>query len=1625
MAEQEIFRIEGDSSDAIQALQQLATALKELPQIVTKINSSINTLGTNVDKSLNKIETRVNSLNAKLEKSQQQFKETGSAITSVSRRANTLNDKMTKQGQIYTQTHRTVGALNTQVSELNKRVTVVASSMAKVGTQSQTATQKASSGISQVQSRVSALRVGLAGLGAGFMKSVGSIGASLRASLGGLGGGGGFSGVLSGLQAGFGKFGSVVQSSMMGAGKALQGFGKGLYGVHNIAMTLVGSVRMLAQGTTNLGRAMMFFVSLPILGFLGKMSTTVIDFEDAMVRTGKTTDMWGDDLAQLTMGIRELAKYTSSSHVELAVMAEQVGQLGVRGKDNIIALVDLFEKLTITTDITSDNVAKSMGKIGNAFGYDLSTKQGVTNLTALATTINRLENETAASADEIVTSMLKWAQAANQMRITAAEAAGLSATMIALGMSEEEAGTALKNASFYLANNIDELQSSLRLQDKYSTVAKTRMALDEDMVGVFLDLAEAAHEAGSQSEAMTTLMEIGNLRGGRALMAMATNIDMVRENLQRANTEWLYGNSLFQEYQRAMSSTKNQLGVLRNNLNDIGMTLGETFLPILNKIISVLIPALQELNKWFTTLSERTKIMAMGILLLVVVAGPVLFFFGQLIHAISLIGWGIGTLLGLLPRFIMFIGRAIVLLAGMGKAALLIPIGIVAGFALVLKFLAKTGVDIAGFFTKLADRAIRWGENLAKNFGQGFLAGAIRFIMSAVATVANWIAGFFESHSPPKKGPLRAIQEWGTALMDTYLQGFQLADFGILKDIAGYIEKILTMGKEKLPLANALADVAKARVLISNLIDNFNKTGQIAYNVLDRIVEGTGEYGKKLKDLLVTQLRYKQVQQELADIEKRREEVNQRFEDQIMRISRGGGDVRYKVSAIRAAKRERDDELRALAKREDLLEREEALLKDQVEIQKAILDALLEQEDIFQRIADIIESMKKAGGGAGAGGGMAFPEPEDFSEIRDAVEEAKRKFEEFRDRINDAKLAFQGFLDALSGKPMKDFGEFSGVPLDPEAGSEKFGEWVQGMERYTPLDDLYTTLYNIGNKIFEIKEFIGETVENIKTFWGEVQNFFGGVSGSLGIDEGTNSSLSSFVDTLGKLGGIALDWINTQIDRFVLLIGGFVEGISGTDLESVATSITNLVNALDMDVGEGSFAETSGELFDKISVLVGFLAGDTIKRAIEMISMLIEGLSQLIVLAKGGDADFSRLKGMWSSFGDWNEAEREIFEKGEELGERFRNGAFLGMTSEEIDVSAALFGTKKYGYLDPISGALPDPSEVGMAMNNWMLLSSGEIDMSTLGTSIVGSLVTGLEGEKDQLQVGINDFFSGAFSGLEWATIFPEDVSAQILAGIAGTPEQPKPWVENFVAWILGLEDEAELSDQASELGSGVITGLEAGIVAEGSLAADAAGTAAQEVIDKAREILDSQSPSGEFHAIGVDAMLGFEEGMLAQIQIATANVQAALMSWMTQMATAGKKGMYDLGYGMGSGFVAGIRDVLLAIAGRAPAPIGEYLSRIANALRIGSPSKVAEEMGIYFGQGFVNGVSSVMDGNAFAYSATNIYEQNSGILSPTIIIDKPVISDEADIDLMIDKIKDALAHDVYRSTKYGGQTQF
>ena len=964
----------------------------------------------------------------------------------------------------------------------------------------------------------------------------------------------------------------------------------------NQTITALGSIgnsfRLVTQGFSELGRVLTTFLALPLGGLFALATRTAIDFEAAIVRVGKTTGLEGAKLQALTDWIREFSLTTASSQTDLAIFAEQLGQLGVTDTNAMSRLIATVEMMANATELSADEVTKSMGRIATAFGYDLNTEEGVRSIERLSNVINKLENTTAASAGEIIEGLLNVASVGGMLDIPVQDMAAIVAQMESMSVASDAVGNRVTRffqqlitksadaAKFLKGFNVVAEDGVTILRSYSGDEEEFLAALNKDKVQVLNDFMDALSRvpAEQSTQAMAQWFDLVGQVGGK-VGVLAGNVKGLGSALRTAREEWEKSNSLFEEYDKALMTTESHLKILRNNLNNAAITVGDTFLPVLNRLIEYAVPGIQILTAAFKSLSWETKVLAVAIPLIAMVLAPLLFIFSQLGHAVGMLFMGFQTVFVLarnvgvamfsLGKTIFSVAKLFKVLAAGGTLAagaltgglapaLLTVVAALAGIAgavglavVGLKTLQSRGVDVAGFFNNLAERARNWGENMMATYANGLIGGAAKYVAKAISTIAQWIANFFEAHSPPKEGPLSDIDKWGGPLFSTFLRGFYLADFSILEGVGNIVRGILQKMFSGDDMEGTVAEmVSSARTALAELINIFNETGEISQELLDKISAGAGHLADDVEKLVTLWLEYEATQRRIKELEEQRAGVEKAYSDEVAAIAASNLSAEEKAAKIREAIYRKNEAVDAIEDQIDAEEDKADALKEQVDWQEAFLQAQLDQADLFDKIADSLDKVGSAledlGGlfEGGLGGGSNGDPVDPFKDLETTIKK----------RLESAKMVIKEFLKGLFG------GEKSSASILHYMGIDD--ETIAEMEK----------AYDFGKKIYDFffgkKEKTDPPPSPFQNWLGEMGEFLGNL---LTIDDSFAEVGASFArigtaiqNVLGRATGGTLTWSDVLgwlvkgLGFFAQFIAGVVVGainLFGTVLEWAAKII--------------------------------------------------------------------------------------------------------------------------------------------------------------------------------------------------------------------------------------------------------------------------------------------------------------------------------------------------------------------------------------------------------------------------------------------------------------------------------------
>lgn len=206
------------------------------------------------------------------------------------------------------------------------------------------------------------------------------------------------------------------------------------------------------------------------------------------------------------------------------------------------------------------------------------------------------------------------------------------------------------------------------------------------------------------------------------------------------------------------------------------------------------------------------------------------------------------------------------------------------------------------------------------------------------------------------------------------------------------------------------------------------------------------------------------------------------------------------------------------------------------------------------------------------------------------------------------------------------------------------------------------------------------------------------------------------------------------------------------------------------------------------------------------------------------------------------------------------------------------------------------------------------------GTDVATSLANGLSSGSVSVDAAtkvLQAYASGDYSAVMQAAndagiSIPEALSSGISMG-AYSPSAATSRMMSLVALKLSGGD---VEAAAQMLGGDIDAGLAEGI-RNGTLSESEAETLGQETIDKAKEALDSHSPSQEFAQIGSDVDAGLAEGISGN----TSSPLGAIGSMISQLigaATGASSGMGTAGSTASTAFASGVGSATSTVLGTA-----------------------------------------------------------------------------------------------------------
>lgn len=1035
--------------------------------------------------------------------------------------------------------------------------------------------------------------------------------------------------------------------------------------------TLGSSIRQMGQALQNTGMTLSVFLSYPTSRVLGGMTSMVMEFDKSLIEVRKNSDLLMDSLnpeeftLQTLKGqLLDLLQITPTQPEMIGKMAADTARLGLPS-EFIAPFVQTMDQLVVATNVTADEAVDSVGRIMNIF-YDLSS-EGMKDVdafmkavTGLGSAINEVGQANPVGEKEIVAALLRMAPAASAIGMDLATAIGLSGSVASASASPERAGTQLNNALTQMAINLEDVAKASGIAFDVLTDQANK-----DPAETFLAIVDAIAQIPGAMDRAVVAEEFFGMVGGKAVNTLGASFDKVIENVALSRVAFEDGTSLALEFSRAMDAVSNQVGLLKNQFNVIGIALGDALLPVITQILTYVVPIMQAVAKLFQQVDNKVKLAIVGFGLLAAAIGPVLFAFGSLLFSLGIMTTGLTglmTVLGGLTKIPLTLAGALFAIISPFMA---IKVAI-AGAIVYLVFFGDTINDVIGMVVSFGQNMYAWGHNMFMSFAEGIYDAAVT-VVQAVYDTLSAIAAMLRSFSPPKEGPLKDIDKWGTNIATTFADAFALADLSGIVTFGNKIKSTIEQTIRGLDsfstelFANLWSDIKS----IIELLEGDLVGGLTSFiNLLSVMQSGEGDIGAAFADLssylgsfsqdmieiIKLQVRYNLEVENGNQIKERLENLDRDTQDRIKEIASDQNlSVAERLAGIRGVKASAS--------------REKDVLTMQLENSEKLQESLAELLNYQQQIVDIFREFFQLGQGGGSDSedlSDKLPDKEDIEETDDALQDlaldvdgVKEKIEaatgsikesfagisgdagRFITNVNAARFSIAAFIDAILGRPInKEELEVYGAAYEQAYNNGK--AWRDGIVAW--MDE-------VARRTQPIRDFLNLVglilIAFASGFTGN--SFFA----TVGIEAASEAyrALGDNLLTIIRLGRDFSEFIRATQEYFGYLASLFTGGGDDTPLSAIINAVKEFGVEFAKAFGEGNPAVGNlGVAFAPLKSIVDslvLLAG-LVFTNLGPIGEFMGGLAKNALMASGYLGVVLEILKSLAGFGDWENLQNNI-----------------------------------------------------------------------------------------------------------------------------------------------------------------------------------------------------------------------------------------------------------------------------------------------------------------------------------------------------------------------------------------------
>lgn len=385
----------------------------------------------------------------------------------------------------------------------------------------------------------------------------------------------------------------------------------------------------LGDKMTTVGKKLSQTLSVAAGAGMALAVKSAVDYETAWTGVTKTVDGTRTQLAKIKQGILDLSQKTASSAVDIAAVAENAGQLGIKTKD-ILSFTKTMVMLGDTTNLSADEASSALAKFANVTGMSASKYKN------LGSAIVALGNNFATTEADIVAMATRLASTGSLAGLSQPQILALAAAMSSVGVEAEAGGSAMSKL-------LKQIQLSTELGGKelsqFASVAgvsgnQFKKIFEKDAVkalGLFIDGLNDTERNGKSAIAILDEMGIKEVRLSNTILALANSNGLMTKAVNTSTKAWGENTALQAEAEKRYATTAAKLNQTKEAAREVGIMFGEVILPPLAKMAEGFKNLLGKLSQT----NPALKAVVVVLTLMAAAIGPLLMALGSMARGLS------------------------------------------------------------------------------------------------------------------------------------------------------------------------------------------------------------------------------------------------------------------------------------------------------------------------------------------------------------------------------------------------------------------------------------------------------------------------------------------------------------------------------------------------------------------------------------------------------------------------------------------------------------------------------------------------------------------------------------------------------------------------------------------------------------------------------------------------------------------------------------------------------------------------------------------------------------------------------------------------------------------------------